>query len=504
MVSSYRFNLLIVVIASIWHIAAYASPCAIVGTASGSAGSVISISIDADPISKERILLTSVEVDSDEHFRLEFDLSETRLCYVNVNRCEALIYVRPGAKLRVTVPAKDAATFIRFDSTPIELELDANNSDSLNLWIRAFNAEYAAFIADYYVDYALNHYGEAKDQLRRLKDRDRKSDLFHASRQEGHDTLAKPVFLEVFGEFQQWVGTYFKEPMRDAFFQDYVEFSFGELESATGLSRYQVYEKYLMSRQLPWFNPAFIVFLETFYSSVVEGQPDDIQFLLTRKVNIEHDPMAAIELLKSDSIMQSGALAQAALMFHLKACYFKNRFTKQGIEYTLLEWPAEYPELKLAATNVQHVLRMRRDGWPVPNIQMRDARGSKWELSNQKGELTYVLCVSLNNPSSLKELEFFRRWHKTFGKDIDFVVISLDESYPDYQNYVQKHRDDKFPMLFGGDNPNLAHVLGIAALPFAMLIDDQLNSGMSHTPLPSEGAERTLQQWIQRANRNKK
>lgn len=500
---NFRTNGTLIFIYCLLALPSSAITCVISGTASGSAGSAISISVDADPLSKKRTLLATTTVSEDEGFSLSFDLEETRICYININRCEGIIYVRPGADIKVIVPPKEQATFIRFNRTPIELELDRQNADSLNLWIRAFNAEYAAFISNYFVDYALNHFGESKDQLRRLNHRDRKSDLFKSSNKNRSDTVSVQDFSEICLEFQTWVQAYFAVPMRDVFFRDYVNYSIGELESASGTSRLTLYEKYLMSRPLPWYNPAFIVFLETFYSSVVEGQSDDVQFLLTRKVNIDHDPVSAIELLKSDLIMRSTALAQAAFMMHLRSCYFKNRFTKQGIEFTLLEWPDEFPELKLAATHVHQSIRMRRDGWPVPNIILKDVKGEDWELKNQKGEVTYMLCVSLTNTSCLKELEFFRRWHKSFGKQIDFIVISMDESFQEYLEYVQKHRDDKFPIYFGGDRPNLIDDLGLASLPFALLMDDQMNAGMAHTLLPSEGAERTLQEWTLRLQRNK-
>ncbi|MFM7813120.1 MAG: TlpA family protein disulfide reductase [Flavobacteriales bacterium] len=501
---NFRIKAALLLISGLLSLSSNAENCVITGTAIGSAGSSISISFDADPLSKKRTLLAAAEVSDDEQFTLNFDLQETRICYINVNRCEAIIYVRPGAVLNVVVPPKEQATFIRFNRTPIELELDLQNTDSLNLWIRAFNAEYAAFISNYFVDYALNHFGESKDQLRRLKDRDRKSDLFKSTERNQRDTLVSQDFSVLCSEFQSWVQAYFAIPMRDHFFHDYVTYSIGELESATGASRTIMYEKYLMSRQLPWYNPAFTVFLETFYNTAVDGQSDDVQFLLTRKVNIDHDPAAAIALLQADSVMKSSALAQAAFMMHLRSCYFKNRFTKQGIEFSLLEWPSEFPELKQAATHVHQSLRMKRDGWPVPNMALKDVKAENWELSYQKGSVTYIIFISLTNTSCLKELEFFRRWHKTFGKDIDFIAVSLDESFQEYRAYVQKHRDDKFPIYFGGDLPNLIDDLGLASLPFALLIDDQMNAGMAHTLLPSEGVERTLQEWSLRLQRNKK
>ena len=79
MVFSCRVKLIFAVLACFCTCEVFAMPCSIVGSASGAAGSVISISIDADPLSKERTLLSTVEVDANEQFRLEFDLTETRL-----------------------------------------------------------------------------------------------------------------------------------------------------------------------------------------------------------------------------------------------------------------------------------------------------------------------------------------------------------------------------------------------------------------------------------------
>ncbi|MBP5318028.1 MAG: hypothetical protein J6Y77_01300 [Paludibacteraceae bacterium] len=123
---------------------ALAHPTCIEGRATDYAGRKLQLSTITDGLSEQRRLLASDTVASDGRFRLEFELSETRMLCLDLGHYEGRLYAEPGKHYEIALPERQDLTEAErfnpyFRPKLILLSLIDPPADDLNLLIDRFD-----------------------------------------------------------------------------------------------------------------------------------------------------------------------------------------------------------------------------------------------------------------------------------------------------------------------------------------------------------------------------
>jgi hypothetical protein len=79
-----------------------------------------------------------------------------------------------------------------------------------------------------------------------------------------------------------------------------------------------------------------------------------------------------------------------------------------------------------------------------------------------------------------------------YGKEIQFIMICLDDKKEDMDTFLRDQSSAKGLHLYGGDDFTLKSEYEVIALPTFYIIDNKGDYEYVHCPRPSEGLENQL------------
>jgi thiol-disulfide isomerase/thioredoxin len=466
-----------------------AEPVVITGTASDYAGKRIAVLICEDEFSGKRMIAHQAQISEQGMFSLTFDLRETRRIFLHISRVEAVMYAEPGHSYEVIFPADASASVKRFDKTEVELDFINLPENDINSLIRNFNADYSEFIATHYFDFAAGEYAHADAWLKTRGDSKTKVDLYKPSSET--DTTAKKIplqFNRYVLEFKNQISEKYGKS-QSSFLNDYIEYSMAEIDVLAGMKRELFYREYLMSRQLPLQNPAFVNAFTLFYGRFLTRHPTEKQNAIIRAINVNKNPDEIIGMFENDSTCLSSEVRKLALISGLKELYNDKTYNRKSIEKTLQNIQSENKEILLIARNTALQLQKRREDFPVENFTCIDGKQDKWELSDHTGHNVYLLFFATWSPNSLKELQVMQKWHEKYGRHIEFVGICMDDDFETFKEFISSNREIKFDLLFGNADPLIAEKALVYAIPEAVMLNEEGRTVYAHTRKPSEGIQ---------------
>jgi cellobiose-specific phosphotransferase system component IIB len=89
-----------------------------------------------------------------------------------------------------------------------------------------------------------------------------------------------------------------------------------------------------------------------------------------------------------------------------------------------------------------------------------------------------------------------KKWQESYGKDVRFVAVSMDDDINKMRKYAQDNRDQDFVFIFGGSDPLLREKFNLRNVPFAVLVDPQGKYMYDYTRKPSEGLNLDLDKIV--------
>ncbi|MDO8930470.1 MAG: hypothetical protein Q7W54_15960, partial [Bacteroidota bacterium] len=132
-----------------------ATPVKITGKAAEYAQNSIELNKFHDYISEETIKLGDVRFNSEGVFELEFDLTETSLCFADFDGYHGMIYLEPGKSYQLVIPPKQKLTDAQKRNPytkpdPVWFGIINPAGNDLNVLIQQFETAYTKYENSYF------------------------------------------------------------------------------------------------------------------------------------------------------------------------------------------------------------------------------------------------------------------------------------------------------------------------------------------------------------------
>jgi len=469
------------------------------GSLKNHADKTLHVYANLDELSQQRELIGTANLDDEGKFKLTLNETKTRRVFLVFGNLEAVFYPEPNRNYVIEYfPSATEADFVRFDRTAVDVRFHDLASDDINVLIPNFNKDLYSFLDEHFYDFAVDKYtgSEAvkkKNFTGKETDMTPGSDSSKVSVSFVRDSLK---FIDLVAQFV--METEPKYQSANPFFNDYLLYSIAELDMMAGKNRKALYQEYLMSKPVELTNPAYMKFFNAYYDHFLENNRLGLQQDIMRTVNAERNPSALFQLLKKDSLFLSEYVGQLAIIKGLKDLYPNRNYSKASIIITL-ENMNVMPGMDLYKNINQRVLSQFNrcnEGWQLEDFTALDLKQEKWSWSEQPEMYTYFFFYAEWSSACKKEMIMMKKWQESYGKDVRFVAVSMDDDINKMRKYAQDNRDQDFVFIFGGSDPLLREKFNLRNVPFAVIVDPQGKYMYDYTRKPSEGLNLDLDKIV--------
>lgn len=474
-------------------------------------GSTLVVFTEEDYISHKRKVLGQCVIGRDGEFALDFEITETREIMLVINSVEGILYVEPGKDYVVNFPAFiPDQTVKKFDKISVDLAIQNLPEDDLNFLIRNFNWALSAFVNEHYMDFATDKY--------------RGSETFKASNGKileetgmlkppckdcpGEEQDPKEVGMNEFGnnveEFRVNVDESMGKYMGNEFFKDYVNYNIVQLELASGMKKQMLLEEHFFSQPFRHNNPAYVDCFNMFYREILpkaaEGEYRDSMYKFVNSWK-DHKMLSRFLIQRND--MAAEHVRYMTMIVGLRDLIYNRSILQDGIESILSGIARDQKDAQVAATaaNVLESLHRNQTGWKLEDFTLTDHKGSSYTLSEHQNQYTYIFFYAEWCSACLKELQIMEKLQETYGKEIKFVAISMDDKPETMREHVLSNRGQNWTFLYGPTDPLIREKFGLRALPGAYLVDPEGKLMKDHAPRPSEGVAKEMDRIKARVNK---
>ena len=435
---------------------AFGQNVTIKGTATDYIGKFISIVQKKDYISGLEEVNAKSLVDEKGNFEVAFDTDHTIKCVLRIGNINANIFVAPNKTYVVDFPKtpKEAVKTLS-NSTFVQLTFENENKDDLNYQISEFN-----IYRDDFMDKNLDLF--YKNALRVLKV---KIDSF------------KLTATEKFGG------------IKNAYFINYLQYSFAELELARNKRKTDLYEEYIKPHGISYSNNQYMSFFTQYYKQRL-GSMALYNQKLADAINIDESLEKVNEVLASELGYNTPRLREAALLYGL----FENRnstaLTKNGIIkiLTTISTSSKTPEHQQIAKNILVAVRKNMVGTKASNFELVDKNGKDVSLSDFRGKYVYIDFWATWCVPCLREMKMMKNLQKNYGDKIVIISISVDDNIDTMNKFLLKNKYN-WTFLHHGNSESLKHKYDVRSIPLYYLIDPSGNFMRSPARRPSENIE---------------
>lgn len=447
-----------------------------------------------DELSAVRTMISKVNTDGAGKFKLELSTTEITRYFLMIGSTEGIFYAHPGRNYTLTAfPTPNNNDFQRFDKTTVPLSFDDLEKDDSNLLIPKFNSDLYAFLDEHFYDFAVEKYRGSKAVKAQLKGT------------VGNDLAPMPAdgvkkeeeVIDSVG-FTNWVENFrlqmvdkYEVGFTNVYFSNYYRYTIAELELMAGVSSKTLYQEYLMSQPVLVRHPAYMKFFTAYYDRCLEGRKRVVDTSILRAVNVENDPSRLVEILMKDSAFFSQSVGQLAVLNGLKGLLQNSDYPKAAVKQTMKKM-SEQPQCntyKDIANRLVAAQDRQKAGYVLEDFTLLTPKLEKWESTSSLNGYTYIFFFADWCTPCKKEMLLLSKFQETYGKDIQFIAISVDDNIDAMKAHMQSNRNQNFTFLYGGNNPELREIFNLRAIPHSILLDANGAYMFDYTRKPSEGIQ---------------
>ncbi len=397
--------------------------------------------------------LDSGIVESDGSFSISSNNDYTFYGFILIGEANFLLYVEPGNEYVIEFP--EALTNIT-DSTfqHKSPELFSEAPGKLNDLTATFNAEYNTFLQENYTLF-LN----------------RKA------------TVVADTFVHrIKRKYKNSGGDYFR---------DFVSYSCAGIQQAAFSNAKWLFDFYLHSKPIAYYNTAYMNFLLNFYGKSLLNEisaSDDRAIKLKEAINADHSISKACGLLDIGQAKEDKQLRELVLLIGLYRNYGNPALKTNSIEMMLDHAfrNSEYPQNNLIAKNMLDKLTRLRPESPAPKFSLYDIDSNIVNIDDFKGKFVYLDFWATWCKPCMSEMKLMPKLHEDYGDDFVIISISLDRNRDKWREFIHQHPEYKWLFLHYGNNPQLQEKYNIKGIPTYYLIDPDGKLLLSPAPRPSE------------------
>ena len=438
----------------------FASQTIVKGNIAGASGYQVRLITFRDQVSNMRQTLATAITSQDGSFLLECNIAGTCYALLDIAFRQAEIYIQPGQTYEVSIKFDNAGSDVPyFDRQNLELTVVKDDLENLNRDIQDLNQMYNDFI---------------------LKN-------FSSPGSKGKK--------ELLDTFRKDVDTKFNQA-RNPYFRDYLKYKIAAIEQFMRIkSRETLGREYLAGQPILYDNVEYMDFFSVYFEKymLINNKflsASDIYGMVKSKVPAN----AFLDSLKKDPVLADKALREMVFLSGLKEMYYSQGIDKASV-LDLLEQVVAYSTVtrtREIASDLITRLNHLAFGTKAPDFHLIDPGGNPVTIEALRGKPVYLYFFISKSPSCDAELESLSGLYLKYRSKIQFIGISADLNYSDFQAY-QKTKNFPWPVCWGGEQLDLLESYDANTFPLFVLIDPKGNIFRYPAPRPTEDLEKVLE-----------
>lgn len=420
-----------------------------------------------DMLSRNRELLTEVEVDANGLFSVNLpNIREVTMVTFAYNLTYGSFYVEPNRNYVVDLYT-DSALINRVDAEMlgnyIQITCLNNDSTELNWKINYFDQFYTYFM--YYNGTAI---------------------MRHAPK-------------ELYDSLLNIIETRFPVPEQPVDFYDvYVKYRIGIMESMYyDKSKTKVYQKYLETPYVYYNNPAYMDFISLFFEEYLySGSKKITKGILYQDINELNSYTKLLDDLGKDPLLQNEIIRELVLINGIKELYsYPDEFKTANLEAMLkaLSQKTKFKEHKLLASNqlktIQKVSRLDK----IIPFTLTDEKGNSISSSQFEGKYLYIQFFATYCYDCVREMLIIKYLKSQFGDKVQFLSVMLDFEPMKLYHFVNDYPEFDWEFAKIDDQYKFLEQYHIYSLPLGLLADPEGKIVAFPAPSASDGLGELMQ-----------
>lgn len=440
-----------------------------------------------DHLSQDKKLLGSTVVKDDGSFELKFENKKTQIVEILCHRNVGHLAVLPNETYHIVFPLPHKKTARRFANTPIEIKLREGTESKINEDIIDFNLEYDRFKNEY--SFAVLKKLSSGSSYRNS----RKEELTSTGLGKHSEELSE-LEMDHLESFQSAVDA-FKSEMKirfgksmesNRYFDQYVKSSLAILDLTAGKSRETLHHEFI--KNLDFSHPIQSDLFATFYNGLLFEKTKTKGPQVVDIINNNVSYTTLDSLIQGMKYLGNPNIRPYAILYQIKENLYRHEVKMGSIHNLLVELKAsDDPQVKLMSENLIKQILKGKKGSDIPDFKLLNEKNEFIHLSDFRGKFVYLGFYAEWCQSCIEELQLLEKLHDSYGNDIEFINISMDDNYQSFRDHLVQNRKQNWTFLYGASDPELMANFDIRNVPTYLLIDPNGKLYQEYTKTPSEG-----------------
>lgn len=433
-----------------------AAPVKITGKAVDYAQNSIELNTFHDYISEEMIKLGEIRFNSSGFFELEFDLTQTSLCFADFDGYHCMIYLEPGKSYQLVFPPKRKLTESQKKNPFTKPEpvwfgtLNPDKADQ-NIFIQQFELAYTKYENIYFNQIFVNQFGSLVDTVKKFLDKE--FPITGNSFFESHKTFRKAN----------------------------IEFALHQGKSATFTESYfrETKPAYNLAAYSSLFNQVF-----RNYFSFLENTNHTNEI----KTMINTAKLQQLDEYFQKQLHYNKELSHWILLKSIKDAYYSGNFAKSSLLKMLDQvkdagWSSY--EQKTAQL-IRAKLTYLTSGTKPPIINLKDLDGHAVRFSDYPNTYIYLHFTDPKNTVCRQHLDVLKTIAGRYKEKL--VIINVIPNKENFKN------ESGWAGIFTTTDSNRETIYKVKTVPNSFLIGKDGKLLLSPAPNPIDGLDRQLGQ----------
>ncbi|MEO5645235.1 MAG: TlpA disulfide reductase family protein [Bacteroidia bacterium] len=434
--------------------------CTIFGTAPGRDGNVIGAYMYDDFITHTEVKLAEGVVGDSGKFSLDVEVSGVTYIFLRCKKVHGFLYAEPGRKVELEFPDRDPKAQVNPDveyMVPMAIYID--DSTDMNFLADDYNQKFEKFWRKNFQSFVV------KDSLAVL-------DTFHVQMSRHYAKVKNPYFLP-------WMN-YGLASMEDGIFQSQVN---------TG-------RKYVSGKKIYYHNSEYMEFFNNFFQDYMykwSARKEGAAMLNAVNNIISYDSL--LSSMKRLPWMENDTLRELVMLKGLFESYNNPAFNPRNILAIVQQAStrSRIAEHRRIARNIIAFYTKLKRGSPAPHFLGVNKLGVEMDpIERNKGKYIYIFFFATWNTHSMSEFRYMENLQKKYGKQIEFVSISLDPDTNAFKAFLKANPKYKWTILHFDFHEQTKSDYNLYGVPAGFIIDPEGKLYVSPADNPSGDLEYNL------------
>jgi thiol-disulfide isomerase/thioredoxin len=455
-----RFSAFFLLLFFTQALVAQKTTCTIQGTVPGRDGHVIGAYMYDDFITYTEIKLAEGVVGDSGKFSLEVEVPGVTYIFLRCNKVHGFLYAEPGRTVQLEFPDRDYKAQVNPDvDYTVPMYLSVYDSTDMNFLADDYNQRFEKFWRHNF------EYFAKKDSLVVL-------DSFHVQMQRHYAHVKNPYFLP-------WMN-YGLASFEDGTFQR---------QKITGI-------KYVLNKPIYYHNSEYMEFFNTFFQDYMykwSARKEGARMVNAINNLISYDSL--LSSMKHLPWLANDTLRELVMLKGLYESYNNPSFSSRNILAIVQQVSArsKIAEHRRIARNIISFYTKLKRGTPAPHFVALNKAGVEVDpLDKFAGHYIYIFFFATWNTHAMSEFRYMQSLQEKYGKQIEFVSISLDPDTNAYKAFLKANPKYKGTIMHFNFNEKIKSDYNLFSVPAGFIIDPEGKLYVSPADNPSGDLEYSL------------